>query len=230
MEHIEPLNFYLKKNNIQVIKITDKEYPEKLKQIYDAPKTLYIKGEKNVLNETGIAIIGARMCSIYGKNVTEKFSYDLAKRKIVTISGLARGIDTACHMGTVRAKGKTIAVLGSGIDIIYPGENKLLAEEIIKNGGAIISEFPIGMRPLPTNFPRRNRIISGLSDGVVVVEAKQKSGTFITVDFALEQGKEVYAVPGNINSITSTGTNELIKQGAKVVTSVKDILEDINFC
>ena len=227
MEYIEALNLYMEKNNIQIIKITDKEYPEKLKQIYDPPKILYVKGNKNILNEKSIAIIGTRMCSMYGKVIAEKISYELAKENIITISGLARGIDTYAHLGTVKAERKTIAVLGCGIDRVYPEENKILAEEIIKKGGAIISEYAIGTKPERMNFPRRNRIISGLSDGVLVVEARQRSGTFITVDFALEQGKEVYAVPGNINSATSTGTNELIKQGAKVATGANDILEDL---
>ena len=155
-----------------------------------------------------------------------KFAYDLAKENITIISGMAKGIDSNAHMGCLYAKGKTIAVLGSGLDRIYPKENIRLYNEIISNSGAIVSEYVIGTIATRMNFPARNRIISGLSDGVIVVEAKEKSGTLITVDFALEQGKDIFVVPGNITSHNSVGTNELIKQGAKCVTSVKDILEE----
>ena len=223
MENIEALKKYF---DIKKLEITDKEYPEKLKEIYDPPKKLYVKGDISILNKKSIAIVGTRMCSNYGRKIAKQLSYEIAQRGIITISGLARGIDTFAHIGTINAKEKTIAVLGCGIDIIYPPENKYLADEILKNGGAIITEYDIGEKPLGTNFPKRNRIISGLSDGVIVVEAQKRSGTFITVDFALEQGKEVYVVPGNIDSKTSTGTNELIKQGAKLITEPEDILED----
>ena len=219
---------YLAKNSIKKISINDEAFPESLRNIYEAPQILYTLGNVELLREKGIAVIGARMCSAYGRKVAEEFSFNLAKNGICIISGLARGIDTASHIGALKANGKTIAVLGSGIDIIYPTENKTLTKNILLNGGLIVSEYPLGTRPIAENFPRRNRIISGLSNGVLVVEAKQRSGTFITVDFALEQGREVYAVPGNISSVVSAGTNELIKQGAKLVTSVEDILED--FC
>ena len=158
---------------------------------------------------------------------TIKATEILAKEGFVVISGLARGIDTYAHLGAVKASGKTIAVLGSGLKHIYPSENKKLCNEIVKNGGAIITEYEPHTKPLPMNFPSRNRIISGLSNGVLVVEAKQKSGTLITVDYALEQGKDVFVIPGNITSINSYGTNELIKQGAKLVTNTKEIIEEI---
>ncbi len=217
---------YMKNHKIEIITRQDKDYPEKLKQIYDPPQILYLQGNREILNQNSIAIVGSRMCSPYGKKMTEKLAYELAQKNIVIISGLASGIDSHAHKGTLQAGGKTIGVLGCGLDRTYPAENQNLAKEILLNKGAIISEYVIGTKPMAINFPRRNRIISGLSNGVLVVEAKQKSGSFITVDFALEQGKEVYAVPGNINSTTSEGTNELIKQGAKIVTKVQDITED----
>ena len=175
--------------------------------------------------------MGCREASEYGIKAAKYFSYNLAKYGINIISGLAKGIDSYAHFGSVYANqenilsGKTIAVLGCGLDIIYPKENTLLADEIVKTGGLIISEYPLGTKPEKRNFPARNRIISGLSKGVLVIEAKEKSGTLITVDFALEQGRDVFVVPGNINSINSVGTNDLIKQGAHIVTNVNDIIQ-----
>lgn len=186
---------YLAKYNIKLITIKEKEYPEKLKHIENPPICLYVLGNEKLLNEKSIAIIGSRNHSDYGKTVALGFSYWLAKNDITVISGLAKGIDSFAHFGTIQANGKTIAVIGTGIDLIYPKENKELMEEIIKNGGAVISEYPLGTQPNKENFPRRNRIISGLSDGILVVEASKKSGALITVDFGLEQGKNVYAVP-----------------------------------
>jgi len=217
---------YMQKHEISLINIYDREYPEKLKHILNPPVVLYIKGNKDVLNMNGIGVIGCRLCSEYGKITASHISYDLVKNNICVISGLARGIDTYAHMGAIAGKGKTIAVVGNGLDTVYPRENEALFNKIIETGGAIISEYVVGTKPEAKNFPARNRIISGLSDGIAVIEAREKSGTFITVDFALEQGKNVYAVPGNITSFNSEGTNELIKQGAKVLTNVKDILED----
>lgn len=219
---------YMSKNNIEIIDIYNKYYPDKLKLIYDPPIVLYVKGNKTILNNKSIAIVGCRLPTNYGKNIANKMSYNLSINNINIISGLARGIDTCSHIGCLKSKGTTIAVVGCGLDRVYPEENKELFKDIIKSGGAIVSEYVIGTKPLAKNFPRRNRIISGLSNGVVVIEAKEKSGTLITADFALEQGKEVYAVPGNITSINSYGTNELIKQGAKVATNAQDILEDLN--
>ena len=217
---------YIKDNNIEIISIQDKYYPEKLKQIYDKPIVLYIKGNKEILNDFSLAIIGCRQNSKYGEIVTKDLSYKIAQKGIVTISGLAKGIDSIAHSSTLKAGGKTIAVIGSGLDCIYPEENIKLADEIIKKGGAIVSEYIVGTKARKLNFPARNRIISGMSNGIIVIEAKKKSGTMITVDFALEQGKDVFAVPGNITSSNSEGTNELIKQGAKMVTEVQDIIDE----
>lgn len=218
---------YMNENNIEIINIYDKNYPDKLKVIYDPPIVLYIKGNKNILNEKAMAIVGCRMCTKYGENIANKLAYNLSLNNINVISGLARGIDSCAHKGTLKTNGKTIAVVGCGLDRVYPTENKTLFNEIINNNGAIISEYIIGTKPLAKNFPRRNRIISGLSDGVIVVEAREKSGTLITVDFALEQGKNIYAVPGNIDNPNSYGTNDLIKQGAKIITNFQDIYEDL---
>lgn len=209
---------------IKKINLNGKSYPQSLKEVYDAPKQLYVLGDEKILNEFGIAIVGTRKASEYGKNIATQFAYELAQKGIVIISGLAKGIDSYAHIGTLKAKGKTIAVLGHGLDMIYPAENRKLAEEIIRNGGCLISEYPVGVSAKKEHFPERNRIISGLSRGVLVVEAQEKSGSLITVDFALEQGRDVYGIPGNINSQNSVGTNELIKQGAKLVTSFQDII------
>lgn len=217
---------YMMKYNIEIISINDPEYPMNLKEIYDPPLSLYIKGNKNILNNFNLAIIGCRDATEYGKKVAQQLSFNLSKNNINIVSGLARGIDSMAHLGTIYAKGKTIAVLGNGLDIVYPKENFYLAEKIIENGGAIITEYPLGTKPDKINFVARNRIISGLSKGVIVVEAKEKSGTLITIDFALEQGRDVFIVPGNIDSINSFGTNELIKQGGKVVTDYIDVLEE----
>lgn len=226
-QNIDNIMFYIKKNNIKVISINDKEYPESLKRIYDPPIVLYANGNLNLLNNKSIAIVGCRLCSVYGKIITKKLAYNLSEKNITIISGMARGIDSYAHIGALEAKGSTIAVLGSGIDVIYPKENERLYYEIIRNNGLILSEYIVGTKPIPINFPRRNRIISALSNGVLVTEAKIRSGSFITVDFALEQGKEIFSVPGNINSANSEGTNSLIKQGAKLVTCVEDILDEI---
>ena len=219
---------YIEENNIDIVTIKDKEYPEGLKNIYDPPIVLYVKGNKEILNnkQTKIAIVGCRKATEYGLKTARYFAYNLANKKdIIIVSGLAKGIDSISHIGSIEAKGKTIAVIGNGLDSVYPKENSKLYEEIIKNEGTIITEYPLGTKPNKMNFPARNRIISGLSKGIIVVEAKEKSGTLITVDFALEQGREVYVIPGNINSKNSVGTNRLIKEGAKVVTSFEDIIE-----
>ena len=214
---------YMKNNNIDIINIYDENYPDKLRKIYDPPIVLYVKGNKKILNERGMAIVGCRLCTKYGETQAKKLAYNLSMNNINVISGLARGIDSHAHKGSLMSVGKTIAVVGCGLDRVYPEENRGLFNQIINQGGAIISEYVIGTKPLARNFPRRNRIISGLSDGVIVVEAREKSGTLITVDFALEQGKDVYAIPGNIDNPNAYGTNDLIKQGAKVITTVEDI-------
>ena len=210
-------------NNIDIINIFDKEYPEMLKKIYDFPISIYIQGNTKILNGFSIAIIGCRQASEYGKKAAKYFAYNLAKKQVNIVSGLARGIDSYAHIGTIYGNGRTIAVLGNGLDTIYPKENKYLIEKILNTEGSIISEYPLGTKPNKMNFPARNRIISGLSKSVIVIEAKEKSGTLLTVDFALEQGRDVYVVPGNINSINSVGTNELLKEGAKLATTYKDI-------
>lgn len=205
---------------------TDNKYPDKLKMIQDYPKILFYKGNVDLLNRQILAIIGCRKCSNYGLNVAIDFAYKLSKDGIIIASGGARGIDSFSNMGAILAGKPTIMVLGNGLNYIYPPENKSLEEKILNNGGLIISEYPADAKPNKENFPKRNRIISAISNGVLVVEAKERSGSFITVEYALEQGKDIYAIPGNINQENSYGTNELIKQGAKPVTSVEDILED----
>lgn len=234
MKLIAKYEEYMKKYGIFMLNITDDDYPEKLKNIYDAPITLFLKGNIKLLNELSIAIIGCRNASSYGLNIAQEFAYQLANKNIVIVSGMAKGIDGAAHKGALKAfydfKGKcnTIAVLGSGVDFPYPPENIEVYKEILSQGGLIVSEYIVGTKPLAANFPKRNRIISALAEGLLVVEAKKKSGTMITVDFALEQGKEVYIIPGNINSSNSEGTNDLIKQGAKLVSGINDILEDFS--
>lgn len=213
---------YMNENNIKIININEREYPQALKKIYDPPISLYVKGNIEKLNNKNIGIVGCRECTTYGKKSAEYFAYNLSKQNINIVSGLAKGIDSYAHLGSLN-NGNTIAVLGNGLDIIYPKENLELANEIIKRGGTIISEYPCGTKPEKMKFPARNRIISGISSGIIVIEAKEKSGTLITVDFALEQGRDVFVVPGNINSINSVGTNDLIKQGARLVTTYEDI-------
>lgn len=216
-----------KKYNLRIISSADKDYPENLKNITDPPIILYVKGSLREENKFSIAVVGSRRASFYGLSCAEKFAGDLASCGFTIVSGLARGIDTRAHKGSLKAGGQTIAVIGSGFKHIYPPENKDLAEEISKHG-AVISEFPIDTLPLKQNFPRRNRVISGLGLGVLVVEAARNSGALITADFALEQGREVFALPGKIDSNTSFGTNSLIKQGAKLVSCVEEILEEFN--
>ena len=213
---------YMKENNIKIININEREYPQALKKIYDPPISLYVKGNIKKLNNKNIGIVGCRECTTYGKKSAEYFAYNLSKQNINIVSGLAKGIDSYAHLGSLNT-GNTIAVLGNGLDMIYPKENLELANEIIKKGGTIISEYPCGSKPDKMKFPARNRIISGISSGIIVIEAKEKSGTLITVDFALEQGRDVFVVPGNINSINSVGTNDLIKQGARLVTTYEDV-------
>lgn len=194
---------YMQKNNIKLITKENEKYPQNLLNIYDPPVVLYLKGNENILNEKSIAIIGSRNCSSYGTKVARSFAYNLSKKNINIISGLARGIDISAHIGTLQAKGKTIAVMGNGLDTVYPNENTNILNQIIEKEGAVISEYIIGTRPEKKNFPARNRIISGISEGVLIVEAHKKSGALITVDLALEQGKDIYTIPGNIDSPSS---------------------------
>ncbi len=211
----------------RIISLSDPEYPSRLKEIYDPPVVLFVKGCVEVLAQPGIAMVGTRHPTPYGSGMAERLSTDLAARGLVIISGLARGVDTASHRGAVAAKGKTVAVLGTGIDVIYPRENTRLAEQILALGGALITEFPVGTAPTPQNFPIRNRIISGMSAGVLVVEAAEYSGTRITSRCALEQNRDVYAVPGNVTNRNSWGPNTLIKQGAKLVATWEDVWEEL---
>lgn len=216
------------KYKVVKIDMNSKWYPEKLKNIGSPPKQLFCLGNLELLNMKSIAVIGSRNYSKYGERAAKEFSYNLAKNDICIVSGFARGIDSFSHIACLEANGKTIAVLGSGLNVIYPKENKELFTKIISNDGLIISEYPLDTKPEKQHFPARNRIISGLSDGVLVIEARKNSGTNITVDFALEQGKDVFVIPGNIYSKTSDGTNFLIKEGAIPVTSYKDILDFLN--
>lgn len=217
----------IEKHNVKVVTYWDDEYPATLKQIPDAPILLYVTGDPAVLARRGLAIVGCRKSSIYGMSTARQFGLQLAERGLAVFSGLARGIDTAAHQGALAGKGATVAVLGSGLANIYPRENDALAEKISEYG-AVISEFPMQTPPFAYNFPRRNRIVSGLSQGVIVIEAAAKSGALITADCALEQGREVYALPGRITEAQAAGTNNLIRQGAKIVTSLSDVLEDLN--
>lgn len=212
---------------IRKITISDSEYPKNLKNIYDPPLLLYVNGELLPQDETAVALVGSRRASHYGLETCERLAYELAIRGVTIVSGMARGIDSAAHRGALKARGRTIAVLGSGHNDIYPPENEKLYEEITKSG-AVVSEFENDAPPLPRNFPKRNRIISGLSLGVVVVEAAKNSGALITANLAAEQGRDVFAIPGKISSQTSSGTNELIKDGARLVQSAEDILEELS--
>lgn len=215
-----------KQAGCRILTQEDAEYPAPLNDIPDPPLALYIRGTWTQEDQTAIGMVGSRRASLYGEQIAGRFAYDLALRGATIVSGLARGIDAAAHRGALKATGRTLAVLGNGLATIYPPEHVELANQIAQ-AGALISEYPMTMAPLPHNFPRRNRIVSGLSLGVVVVEAANRSGALITADCALEQGREVFAIPGKIDSMTSQGSHRLLKQGAKLVTSVEDILEEL---
>ncbi len=214
------------KHQIDIIPIFDERYPALLREIHDPPILLYVKGSLPPAESVNVAVVGSRVASLYGRRMASQISSDLAGAGVVVVSGLALGIDTAAHEGALAGKGCTIAVLGGGIAKLYPKENKRLAEKICENG-ALVSEYPVEMSPDPGCFPVRNRIISGLSSAVFVVEAKEKSGALITADLALEQGRGVFALPGNADSSKSFGTNSLLKQGACLVMSAQDILSDL---
>jgi len=205
----------------------DAAYPPQLRNIYSPPPLLYVKGEILPEDEWAVAVVGTRRATVYGREATRQIAGDLARNRITIVSGLARGIDAQAHRAALDAGGRTIAVLGCGIDIIYPSENRKLAQEIVERG-ALITEYPLGTPPEGGNFPPRNRIISGLALGTLIVEAGEDSGALITADYALEQGREVFAVPGNIFNRGSGGTNKLIQQGAKLVLSAQDVLEELN--
>ncbi|MCI8761164.1 MAG: DNA-protecting protein DprA [Clostridia bacterium] len=234
-QHIQ----YMIENKIDIISIYDENYPPILKKIYNPPISLYSKGDTSILKNPSMAIIGCREGSEYGKKAAKYFSYHVVQKGLNVVSGLAKGVDSYAHIGALCGQmnayshvdkvqncvncGKTIAIVGNGLDTIYPKENERLENQIIENGGVILSEYPLNTKPEKMNFPARNRIISGISKAILVVEAKEKSGTMLTVDFALEQGRDVFVVPGNINSINSVGTNRLIQQGAKLVANYHDL-------
>lgn len=217
----------IQKSGASFLTYNDPEYPERLRQIFDPPALLWIRGDASLLSKPSIAVVGTRHPTPYGAGMAEMLSRDLAARGMSILSGMARGVDTAAHKGALAAKGKTIAVWGTGIDVIYPKENKSLAEQIIQTGGTIISEFPMSTFPAPQNFPKRNRIISGMSIGVLVVEAGEHSGTRVTARCALEQDRDVFAVPGNVTTKNAWGPNTLIKQGAKLVATWEDVWEEL---
>ena len=211
-----------------VLILDDGSYPNLLREIDDPPIVLYVKGDwQGCFDQPCVGVVGSRMCSTYGENSSEMLARDLSSRGITVVSGLARGIDTAAHKGAIRGNGKTVGVIGTGIDSVYPRENTGLVREIIASGGCLVSQFPIGTPPIKENFPYRNRIISGLSHGVLIVEASERSGSLITARLAMEQNREVMAVPGNITSGNSFGTNYLIKCGAKLVQQWQDVVAEL---
>jgi DNA processing protein len=211
-----------------VLILDDGSYPYLLREIADPPITLYVRGDwQACFDAPCVAVVGSRRCSTYGENASEMLARDLAANGVCVVSGLARGIDTAAHRGAIAGKGRTIAVLGTGIDQTYPKENAKLVDEILASGGAIVSQFPLGTPPLKDNFPYRNRIISGLSLGILIIEASERSGSLITARLAMEQNREVLAVPGNITSKNSFGTNYLIKAGAKLVQQWQDVVSEL---
>ena len=217
----------MERSQVHAFTFHDSEYPARLKETYDYPPVLYVQGSILPQDEWCLAIVGTRRATVYGRQVTEEISTDLARSKITIVSGLARGIDTVAHHAALEAGGRSFAIFACGLDTIYPPENAALARRIIENG-ALISEYPLGIRPRADNFPRRNRIMSGLSLGTLVIEAGETSGALITARMALEQNREVFAVPGSILSPTSYGTNHLIQEGAKLVAVYTDILEELN--
>jgi DNA processing protein len=217
----------LERHRVKVLTYHDAAYPARLKEIYDYPPLLYIRGSLLPEDEWCLAVVGTRRATVYGRQVAEEISADLARNKITVVSGLARGIDSVAHSSALAAGGRSIAVFACGLDIVYPSENAGLARQITEQG-ALISEYPLGTRPKADKFPRRNRIMSGMSLGVLVVEASETSGAMITAHLAAEQNREVFAVPGSIISTASRGTNRLIQEGAKLVRGYGDILEELN--
>ncbi|MDP9268700.1 MAG: DNA-processing protein DprA [Acidobacteriota bacterium] len=210
-----------------IIGLSDPAYPPLLKQIYDPPVVLFVRGDVETISRPGIAIVGTRHPTPYGIGMAERLACDLANRGLVIFSGMARGVDTAAHRGAFQAKGQTVAVFGTGVDVMYPRENKKIAEQMVALGGALVSEFPMATFAAPQNFPIRNRIISGLSLGVLVVEAGEYSGTRITARCALEQDRDLFAVPGNVTNKNSWGPNTLIKQGARLTATWEDVWEEL---
>ncbi len=226
-QYLEQILKKLEKYNVRTVTILDNNYPEELRFLENPPNILYIRGELDLCNLNGLAIVGSRRPRQQGKKIAYDISKDIASKGIVVISGLASGIDYLAHKGALDAKGKTVAVLGCSVDICYPSSHDYMMRKIIEQGSAVISEYPLGTSPVAGNFPNRNRIISGLSNGVLVVEAAENSGTFITVNHALDQGKQVYAIPGDIYDSKCKGTNYLIKQGATPITCASDLYYDL---
>jgi DNA processing protein len=210
----------------RILNCTEPEYPQSLLQIYDPPALLYVRGDVSLLNAPSLSIVGTRRPTVYGSQLAERMGRDLAKRGLVIVSGLARGVDALSHTGATAVGGRAIGVLGTGIDVCYPKENKKLFEKVLERG-AIISELPTGSHPAPENFPVRNRIIAGMPLGVLIIEGKQYSGSLITARLAMEFGREVFGVPGNVTQETSFAPNLLIKQGAKLVTNAEDVIEEL---
>ena len=213
---------------VRIVSYWDKEYPSRLKNIYDPPIVLFVSGDVKKNDEDGLAVVGTRRPSLYGQRMAERFARELGEQGITIVSGLARGIDTIAHKTVICNGGRTLAVLGSGIDKIYPAENKKLSRQIVESG-ALISEFPMNTTPEAPHFPRRNRIIAGLSKGIFVIEAAIKSGALITANQALEQGRDIFALPGQIDHTGSAGCNLLIQQGAKLVQNIDDILGELGY-
>ena len=217
----------LNHENSQIVTIYDEEYPKKLKQIEGCPYLLYYKGSLESISDISIAVVGSRKATGYGKWVAEKLTKELSQIDVNIVSGLAVGIDCIAHKTALKYHAKTFGIIGCGINIVYPKKNLELFQQIIENNGAVITEYPFDIQPVAFNFHERNRIISGLSDGVLVIEARERSGTLITAGHAANQGREIFAVPGNIDSLYSKGTNALIRDGAKITTSINDIIEEI---
>jgi DNA processing protein len=215
------------KLGIAIVSYDSDLYPERLKEIYDPPPVLWVKGDGRLLERSSIAVVGTRRPTPYGSGMAERLSRDLAARGLLIVSGMARGVDTAAHKGALAAGKPTLAVWGTGADVVYPKENARLAEQIVETGGAVVSEMPLGTFPAPQNFPRRNRILSGLSLGVLVVEASENSGTRVTARCAADQGRDVYAVPGNVTNPGSWTPNTLIKQGAQLTATWEDVWESL---
>lgn len=217
----------LQRLGVTVLTLDDEAFPPRLREIVDPPPVLYVRGEITPADEWSVAVVGTRRATSYGRQVVQRIVSEVARAGVTIVSGLARGIDTAAHHAALEAGGRTIGVLGSGLDRMYPQENTGLARDMVKSG-AVITEFPLGTAPDAQHFPRRNRVVSGLSIATLVVEADLKSGAMITANLAAEQGRDVFAVPGGILSVTSAGPNQLIKEGAKVVTDAADILEELH--
>lgn len=217
---------FIHKKGIKIVKYTDSHYPVNLKSIYNYPLFLYYVGDIKSEDDKALAVVGSRDCDDYGIKITERVVSKLSEKGITVVSGLARGIDTAAHQSALRSNGRTVAVLGNGIDICYPSENKELFKKISESG-YVISEYPIGAKPESKNFPKRNRLISGLSLGVLVIQANKNSGALITADYSNEQNREVFTIPGNIDNKRNYGSNQLIKKGAKLVDNIDDIVDEI---